>query len=1403
MSGQNQGSLILKSGLAKVYDTTTHPSFAIKYFVPVYDPKTDLQVHDLPTSGTSQAAVTNESSVSALDTLSSNFNFNDIEGQILWNLENITPAANYEIDSSGNFLYQITTTAIGQSTVTTKLNSKPSSVNVIKEGTTYYQPAIGNPSPADYTTYSANQLQYDGAGVFSASSTFLSPGIYNASPNTIHITSYNKDYLYSNISYAGNQGDEDNFGEYKIRLDAKYGSFKFNKIILFGQKVDTAGNDETGAEPFPFAVVTLNHTQTKTRSGDASNSGSVSDFSADIVLAFSRGSASEITYNPQEYFSRINTGVGGTTALEYAGSLLVSPVDTGVNEASPKAKIHVISTAAEGDKLIRFSRGQSSNSNDSFLSVDTTTQAIQLYSEANKGIQFHESAVASGAGSIASGTSSTASGQNSMARGVSCSATSAYSKAEGISSTASNNHAQTFGEETSASGAHSLSRGYQSIASGSFSTAVGPVVKAIGGYSDAQGDNIEDKGQHNLVRGRGIDIQSSNDSYNIIQGFNVTVAGANNTPSLILGSDSGTLDSSKSMSITNNTDQFTALSTNNVKVVNSVAIVDVGIDGTSFNAFTADMFQAANSMVNLKLTKNIGSFNADHSLVIGTDIQQSNGTSGAQLTANYIKDSSIIGNNIQVLETKQSLIIGTDHTSTGAILESLIASNTFASAGVTRSLILSDDSTLGGLVENAILLSDTVTTSGIGIKHSLIIADNLEVNGNTNLIITNTSSFVGGGSGPSRINGSVLIGDDNTINPVISGAVQSQSVNSNQILILGDNNTTKSQGIKLIGNANNVEENSDNSYILGRSNLIDTNSDNSYILGRSNFIDESPNSYIIGGSLLSQAVDSTNYTNAIINSDKTFIMGTENRTYEATTSVLIGRANNANFIGEFGNNATEITDVFMFGSQNAVEQLLSGSPTPAVATTVTLIGSSNKVQNITGGTDSEIHIKNSTLSGYSNTIEFDTHASDRTDLWVERTTVNGSNNRIKVQRKTEIKNSSLYGADNDIFSVVQSGETAPIINRTSVFGSNIFIRAEGCNEGTNPLDADLHHLEDVSLYGAYGAIVAKNINEIFKRRLRNTPGTTNLVHDTYNGIIDGGVNTLIMNGIGGNTGNGGGQGVAMAFGYTSLDSSTGATASPVTGSMRQIIVLPLGPNNIKNSALTVPSVNPLNLTDPSYSLPSYDELNSLYRALGSVAPGTLCSYNDRHDKDNITRIVAWNPRQAVSDSTPETDRAYVDVGTSSLIDIPPYTTGSTVVETLVNFQSVHNNVTGQYSSGIFTVAYDATYLINISCPVQAKNQGGASANQIDPVFKLIRSSGGTSPTETSIGRQKISFDWPSTGLGSSVSHKQISISCVVQLVAGQSVKLVGSYGTAAAGTNFEVKVGSTNNADKCMTITSI
>ena len=181
MSGQEQGSLIMKAGLSEVYDTGTYPNFSLKYFIPVYDPRTDLEIHDLPYT-TSTSAIPNSASVYNVDTATSATVFNNIDGEILWNFPSGLNYA-YRLDYTGNIITDVLSVPSGTLTANTNMNSKSATVNYVYDTSTSAivgRPAVGTPYTSAMLHYSGDNVNYTGDGNFNSTSNFVEiPSVVN------------------------------------------------------------------------------------------------------------------------------------------------------------------------------------------------------------------------------------------------------------------------------------------------------------------------------------------------------------------------------------------------------------------------------------------------------------------------------------------------------------------------------------------------------------------------------------------------------------------------------------------------------------------------------------------------------------------------------------------------------------------------------------------------------------------------------------------------------------------------------------------------------------------------------------------------------------------------------------------------------------------------------------------------------------------------------------------------------------------------------------------------------------------------------------------------------------------------------------------------------------------------
>lgn len=1246
MSGQDQGSLIFRSGLNEVYDTGVYPNFSLKYFLPVYDARTDLDIHDLPLT-TSTSAIQNSASVFNIDVPTSAFGFNDIEGEIIWNF---LPATNYtyKIDYSGNIITNATTDPTTGTTASTTMKGKASTVNYVYNTSTSAnvgRPAIGSPFTSAFEQYQGTDVVSQGNGGFTSTSNFTLINEVAGVP-----VSWDKTQMFDTIQYVSNQGDPNNYGVYQLRLPANTGSFKFNKLILFGQKVNTQGVDET-VDPFPFAVVTLNETFINLNSQDEENDNNVTEFIADVAIAFTRNTsgASEITYNPDEYWTRIKNLSDGTSALEYPGSVLISPIDGGINEESPKSKLHLI----EGDTtkpIMRISRQESSNNNDTILSVNPNTSATQLYPVGtNKSYEFGETNVASGEMNFTLGTASSATGgKHTFVRGDNVEVLNGeYTTLIGSNATVlgppPNTPAHIIavnpGADLSGLNSYVLVNGSNSTGVASFldsfyignepispehtsyfasSSIVTNVVPALSNVSFATSVaalvGATTSGANGIQQS--LTIGNSNNYDDVYQSMVVGNSWSLTGPvtqSIIVGEGPNQFDPAFATPNFNTSGCIFVHSPNppnllynmnylNCFMMGSGHIYGGGLQPTSESdrnsmfLFGDFSMLASDYSVNMgwRNILNAGITQIDHTSAYHTNFAFGYGNSqdsdhttpGYDFnrnvhfhgSRNYVQDSSdtfIMGGRYvdgkvtadssdsenDIRRSIEGIFLGTDHTVTGSYQAAVIGK--LATVNNSQRVYSLGEgglmSTTSGVFNvgsfNTHSFSFQSYTLGGGNSHSFGASDVTIGNSNT-LAYTQTTQTIGssnallGWASNVQIVNSIIAGSNNAV------LCDSLNIDGHATLnIFGHDNSALGESVDsaLIGVENEMSGSNNRAFGFGYDNRVLNGGTSNYLFGSSNFASEGTNNYMFGNNN-----GATSATGAYLYGNSNSMERDSLGSY--TDNYMFG---NGNFI-QAGDGI--VNNSYMIGINNYLEtRQFSGQAGDMNANFI--FGLQNAIRAKGGATPSP-NVDNTMILGILSSAYADVYGDIFNSMMI------GTDNTLKVSGKslydTHLTSITIVGSYNDIDSLPGSFHDQSILDET---GLTII----GSNGDTSDL-ANVTKIFKIWDNVANNPIYSSNTNAI---------GGGNEVHNKMNLLITNGTNPdgSVY------------KGNAMGFGIM----DTGISL------FRHIIVLPIKSANIltgKNA-----TNNPLNPSNPEYSLPTFDELETM-KAIGKRPPmGTLC-YDD-------------------------------------------------------------------------------------------------------------------------------------------------------------------------------------------------
>jgi hypothetical protein len=299
------------------------PYFAIKYFVPIYNYRTDKTICKGYSPGTSAQSISGLNLVSATDSsLNSQF-------------EKIYRNGNYTLSPSQNFIFNdgITGVSVGAtSNVTGSRLTLSTKVNTI------------NGAPLS-PIVSGSTISSNTSGNFTVTNTATATAV---SFNPLSATSVPLSAFYRVTSYSPvSNGITSASGTFKCKIPAGNGSFKFNGLALYGAKVDSHGFDDNGngispyaVQPVLFAVALFDEAQTKQDSV-----GGVNDFEMKVNLGFDwttyNTSGASPVYIETNYWSKMP--IASTTsadALSYDGDIVLSSSAV-PGSWTPRAKITI------------------------------------------------------------------------------------------------------------------------------------------------------------------------------------------------------------------------------------------------------------------------------------------------------------------------------------------------------------------------------------------------------------------------------------------------------------------------------------------------------------------------------------------------------------------------------------------------------------------------------------------------------------------------------------------------------------------------------------------------------------------------------------------------------------------------------------------------------------------------------------------------------------------------------------------------------------------------------------------------------------------------------------------------------------------------------------------------------
>lgn len=491
-------TVITQDGIDAVHYTYASGSlFAIKYFLPLYDPRIDPNIHNTPPSSADSL-----STYELVDTCPVSATHDNVFGERLFN------TVGNAISETAFYLYRIdgegTLTPDGTSATLTGISqTKPLQTNIFRE--------VAPP----FTSYSTMQV-VSGSNITGSNGNFQIYD-YGIVPNYDESTMGDlADRLFKVHSFAPSIGVSAERGQYTAVLDGSVGNFKFNKIAFYVQKVNPDFTDYVGFDPILFCITPISTVAVKTSGSDVSNVGNYGNIGVDgmsriehiLELEFATSaSITNTSYQLVDYWTALPPVYGN--GISYHGDVVVgsSAIDGSydplghhtswdITKAQYAAaygldKVTYFKTTEDGYTHIDTSGATRSNLNigldntlsgakssvfgkDSLVSGDYSF-AFGEYTSAtgDRAFAFGENNLASGNNSFVGGLDSLASGLRSFAFGNLCSAEGDQAFAIGNSNIAAGNYAAAIGLANQSNGSSTIAIGNSNIVSGSFSGAFG------------------------------------------------------------------------------------------------------------------------------------------------------------------------------------------------------------------------------------------------------------------------------------------------------------------------------------------------------------------------------------------------------------------------------------------------------------------------------------------------------------------------------------------------------------------------------------------------------------------------------------------------------------------------------------------------------------------------------------------------------------------------------------------------------------------------------------------------------------------------------------------------------------------------------------------------------------------
>lgn len=835
MANLNSYTYICSAGLASVTSAgTLGPYFALTHFLPVYDFRLDKNICDTSAINVSSLNYTSatHSSLSALE--------------IIYNNPELSGLGSYSI-AQFNSLYYRGVVGTGPLFTGTKQKIGTNKVNILNGKV--LQPQVS----------AANFVNTGTPGALSATGPYqlLNNGnVLSWNPLSGASSSWKYNNLYRVTSYSPNANTSPGIckGNYKCRIPAGTGSFKFNMLAIYATRVNQYGYYDPGAigspyNPTLFAIVCFDTPQEK-----YDVAGSMNAFEANVELQFAlQSSAASPVYLNTDYFTRIPTSNSTSAyALNYDGDVVIS---CSANPGSwvPRAKLTVTDSEKNQVHLAYDDLRYTTITTESFKPYD-------IYPDYYKMAVLNIDTACPDDSLIQAGTNCKATGIKSVALGCYTSATGYSDHGDWDYEQDIPNPDDLYKEQR---GGYTFSYGVENISQGLASTSFGYGVSAVG-FGSFAGGHLSIASSDMLV-GKMYDLAPS-EGMNFAYGFKTSAIG------------SGETHNPDGTGLSTLTSWFSGLDIFGGNFASNIMTLAKGNGCAAYNIKTIAYGTANTSFgVNTSAVGNI-TFVTGMNSVASNILSQAHGyKTSATSILSYVYGSNAIADE----SARGSFTFG------GPSIDSYSESFNYTSPGY-RTLSVSNGIDVESLVTpvyNTVSQYLKTYNNGYGSfvfglgSSATSYANNTFVFGLKNNASGKYSSIFGNnntldsGSDYMSVRGdsnkvviskySVIDGYLNTVNYVdyasvkgINNSVISSSrtrvdgfsnkvTKDDQTYVFGSDNTVEKTKLNVLIGCQTSLQNNINSFSIGNYNSI-SNSTNSYAIGTSNNISTSVNSYAIG-----------------------------------------------------------------------------------------------------------------------------------------------------------------------------------------------------------------------------------------------------------------------------------------------------------------------------------------------------------------------------------------------------------------------------------------------------------------------------------------------------------------------------------------------------------------------------